>query len=159
MYVLLKSIHLINHHCSVAGKAYIFLEYCPLGSLEKFLRKNKHLFKCGEDKAAKTVADIQYNNLYQNDLSGNTGHIDTQTISGKDLLLWSLQLANAVQFLASKKVTLILDKLLKWLINIQLKCNFNTWSGNPCRYCHTECSSFTKGLCKAHRFRIVTSIK
>lgn len=93
-----------------AGKAYIFLEYCPFGSLEKFLRKNKHLFRA-QDNSDKSVVDIQPVNLYQNDLIGNTGHIETQTICAKDLLLWSLQTANAVQFLASKKVILNLDSL------------------------------------------------
>ncbi|CAL8122848.1 unnamed protein product [Orchesella dallaii] len=73
------------------GNVYIFVELCANGSMEHYLRNNRHKFVC---------RDKQSN--YQNSESvrlHSEGYFDNMT-----LVKWSFDVASALEYLSSKKV-------------------------------------------------------
>ncbi|CAL8095589.1 unnamed protein product [Orchesella dallaii] len=79
---------------------YLFLEYCKLGSLEKYLRTNKYHFLDNIIKDENTGTSTSTARLYENSPTES----DEATITHSDLLTWSSQITNAMRFLAAKKV-------------------------------------------------------
>ena len=75
------------------GVVFLFVEFCPLGDLESYLRRNKGSFGPFQGYAQCSAATVTYLSL------------DTvQPSSTRDLFLWSAQVASAMEYLASKKV-------------------------------------------------------
>ncbi|CAG7693762.1 unnamed protein product [Allacma fusca] len=71
------------------GKVYVFVDYCPLGCLEKFLRTNRG------------TACLEEAPIYSKiGLVANT----QSTITVKDLYNWSIQIAQGMAYLSKKKV-------------------------------------------------------
>ncbi|CAG7827750.1 unnamed protein product [Allacma fusca] len=76
------------------GRAYVMVEFCPFGSLESFLRKNRKNF-CRQ----------MFSGDYANSCSP-TGDVkvNVQYFSGQTLSSWSHQIALGMQYLEEKKV-------------------------------------------------------
>ncbi|ODM96773.1 Vascular endothelial growth factor receptor 3 [Orchesella cincta] len=80
------------------GNVYMFLEFCKLGSLENYLRTNKYHFSDSlkSETTSRTANERQYEN--------SPGQKDEVALTHTDLLTWSLQITNAMRYLAGKKV-------------------------------------------------------
>jgi len=78
------------------GKLFVFLELCPHGNLLQYLKK------CTEDLPNSLETDVATHvKLASLDRVLTT---QRQTISNKELLKWSIQIADAMSYLAEKKV-------------------------------------------------------
>jgi serine/threonine protein kinase len=82
------------------GTVYLFMEYCPLGSLESFLRLNRDDFN---DLLSKEEFDCFVKESNGN-FQGNILTLDTM-FSSKHLVSWSYQITKGMEYLEAKKVT------------------------------------------------------
>jgi len=83
----------------------VFLELCPLGSLDTFLKKQRHTF-------VNYVSDgifinrRKYTNPWKADSEADESIDVSTTISTKTLISWAFQICDAMEFISNKKVSL-----------------------------------------------------
>ncbi|CAG7719737.1 unnamed protein product [Allacma fusca] len=77
------------------GRAYVLVEYCPMGSLESYLREKPYC-----------INDItpDYVNMVNTDSGEEMLSTMDDIISRKDLVSWAIQIARGMQHLQNKKV-------------------------------------------------------
>ncbi|CAG7724005.1 unnamed protein product [Allacma fusca] len=76
------------------GRAYVLVEFCSLGSIESFLRNNRYNF-CDDSHAGD----------YANGCGVRRGSVTVaQQFNRKDLIQWSVQILQGMQYLEEKKV-------------------------------------------------------
>jgi len=81
-----------------SGRAYVLVEFCSLGSIESFLRNNRYNF-CDDSHAGD----------YANGCGVRRGSVTVaQQFNRKDLIQWSVQILQGMQYLEEKKVGRIL---------------------------------------------------
>ncbi|CAL8127381.1 unnamed protein product [Orchesella dallaii] len=78
------------------GTVYLFMEFCGLGSLEKFLRANRQNFV--------SLENLENENEYKNGSSDQLVYANSSCITPKHLLQYAHQISKGMDFLASKEV-------------------------------------------------------
>ncbi|CAG7829131.1 unnamed protein product [Allacma fusca] len=75
------------------GRVYVLVEFCPLGSIESFLRNNSYNF-----------SDDLYANDYVSGRCVRRRSVTAIQLNRKDLIHWSFQIVKGMQYLEDKKV-------------------------------------------------------
>jgi len=92
----------LNSEAISQGYIFVFLEFCELGSAEKYLRANKEVFA-----NALHIENLQTNPRDNKDVLQEE-NLKSVNFSTRNLLIWTHQVSQGMEYVAANKVSILL---------------------------------------------------